>query len=620
MASRNSQSRSLGTSNRDMSPLHQRMANEDGLGHAVERIKHEYVQQLLKGLADLEVFVGALDETLPHQAVKIKVSSETKSRSPGPSSRDISPLHQRMASRNSQSRSLGTSNRDMSPLHQRMASRNSQSPAVNAALSLVETFSAHSAQLLEAWRSMLVKVQTSPAEATALLRAVWRLRTSEYWSESVFQDVHPVFDLAGSACDWQIWKKHNATAAILRQGNHTSEFERPSVEDLCMSLPVTHRPVIFEQRYSAQVDRCEHSHALVASASAKAVEAAPAGSGGDATGEDAGGALPDVSANGRGNPPRSPAVAHRPTATAAHLPPLGRRPSSASASLGQAAARNAAAKAAAKDGKPAHVIVLVHGFQGNSCDMRLLRNNIALFVPDALYLCSTANEDETDGDIGGMGERLAEEVKGFVRDWCSGKQHRAPLGRLSFVAHSIGGLIVRSALPFLEAEFKDFMYTFVSFSTPHLGYIYASNSLFLAGLWVARVVKASMCLKQLSFKDAENVEDSFLVRLANSSGLEHFKQVMLVSSCQDQYAPFESARIEAAAAAGSDSKLGPIYAKMVRSILGRLNHETVTRADVNFHIPERNFDTVIGRAAHIQFIDNQLLMRMFLHTYSFLFE
>ena len=55
--------------------------------------------------------------------------------------------------------------------------------------------------------------------------------------------------------------------------------------------------------------------------------------------------------------------------------------------------------------------MLVHGFQGNACDMRLLKNNLSVMHPDAIFLSSSANEEQTEGDIMEMGERLANEVK-----------------------------------------------------------------------------------------------------------------------------------------------------------------------------------------------------------------
>lgn len=265
-----------------------------------------------------------------------------------------------------------------------------------------------------------------------------------------------------------------------------------------------------------------------------------------------------------------------------------------------------------------HVFVLVHGFQGNSFDMRLIRNNISLLYPRALYLCSSANEKDTEGDIAQMGVRLADEVKLYVREWCPGKPEPS-LGRLSFIAHSVGGLIVRSALPHLEA-FKDQMYTFLSLSSPHLGYMYTENSLFKTGLWIAKKVRKSTCLEQLSMTDSLDVNETFLSQLARAGGLEHFQSVVLASSFQDQYAPFESARIEISSIAMADPKFGQHYSEMARSILDPLDAERLIRFNVNFHIPETNLDTVIGRAAHIHFIECQHLMQMLVHGYGFLFE
>jgi len=77
--------------------------------------------------------------------------------------------------------------------------------------------------------------------------------------------------------------------------------------------------------------------------------------------------------------------------------------------------------------------------------MRLFKNNLAYLYPESLFLCSSSNEDNTETEIATMGFRLAEEVKSFVNEWCPDA-----LGRLSFIGHSLGGIIIRSALPHLE--------------------------------------------------------------------------------------------------------------------------------------------------------------------------
>lgn len=261
-----------------------------------------------------------------------------------------------------------------------------------------------------------------------------------------------------------------------------------------------------------------------------------------------------------------------------------------------------------------HLFVLVHGFQGNSYDMRLMKNNIALLFPEAICLCSSANEDNTDGDVNEMGIRLAQEVVNYVNDWCPA----SALGRLSFIAHSMGGLIVRAALPLLS-EYSSKMHTMLTFSTPHAGYFMNSLSLFHVGLQILQTWRQSQCLSQISMADHSDPRETFMYKLSKSKGLEFFEHVALVSCPSDQYASFDSARIEI----GGMLEKHPsqdAYVSMVRNIWEPVKPERVIRFDVDFSIPEQNLDTFIGRASHIQFLECQPIMKMIIHEYAWLFR
>ncbi len=89
-----------------------------------------------------------------------------------------------------------------------------------------------------------------------------------------------------------------------------------------------------------------------------------------------------------------------------------------------------------------------------------------------MFLCSSSNEDFTEGDISEMGIRLSSEVNSYINQYCPGSS----LGKISFIAHSLGGLIVRAALPYLE-EHQDKMYNYFSLSSAHLGYMYNSSKI-----------------------------------------------------------------------------------------------------------------------------------------------
>ena len=85
--------------------------------------------------------------------------------------------------------------------------------------------------------------------------------------------------------------------------------------------------------------------------------------------------------------------------------------------------------------------------------------------------------------------------------------------RISFIGHSLGGVIIRAAIPHLK-EFSDRFCSFISFSSPHLGFLYGSSNLVDAGLWVMKKFMKIQSINQLSLKDAKKIEDCFLYKLS----------------------------------------------------------------------------------------------------------
>ncbi|TKY55950.1 FAM135B protein [Spatholobus suberectus] len=162
------------------------------------------------------------------------------------------------------------------------------------------------------------------------------------------------------------------------------------------------------------------------------------------------------------------------------------------------------------------IVVFVHGFQGHHLDLRLIRNQWLLIDPKVEFLMSEANEDKTSGDFREMGQRLAQEVISFVKKKMDKASRYGNLGdiRLSFVGHSIGNLIIRTALVESMMEpFLRYLYTYVSVSGPHLGYLYSSNSLFNSGLWLLKKLKGTQCIHQLTFTDDPDIQNTFLYKL-----------------------------------------------------------------------------------------------------------
>ena len=88
---------------------------------------------------------------------------------------------------------------------------------------------------------------------------------------------------------------------------------------------------------------------------------------------------------------------------------------------------------------------------------------------------SCANVDKTEESIAALGKRLAIEVMRYV------ELVKEPY-KVSFVGHSMGGIIVRAALEHLEF-LEEHFHAYISLCSPHLGYLYEPSTLVQAGLW-----------------------------------------------------------------------------------------------------------------------------------------
>jgi hypothetical protein len=152
-------------------------------------------------------------------------------------------------------------------------------------------------------------------------------------------------------------------------------------------------------------------------------------------------------------------------------------------------------------------------------------------------LLSVVNEGRTNFNIETLGSRLAVEVSDFLNNRLNKQRFR-----LSFIGHSMGGVIVRAALKHIE-RFWPHLYSYISLSAPHLGYLSNCSKIIEAGLWYLNKWEKCDSIRQLMMIDAEDPTKSFLYKLSQENGLKHFKKVALLSSYQDGFVSHESARI-----------------------------------------------------------------------------
>lgn len=106
----------------------------------------------------------------------------------------------------------------------------------------------------------------------------------------------------------------------------------------------------------------------------------------------------------------------------------------------------------------------------------------------------------------------------------------------------MGGIISRSCLKHLT-EFSNQFGFFCSLSSPHLGYINGVDTKVKAGLWVIKKFKPVLSLNQLSMDDSKNRRNTLIYRLSQSGSLKKFRKIILLSSYEDSYVAWHSARI-----------------------------------------------------------------------------
>ena len=111
-----------------------------------------------------------------------------------------------------------------------------------------------------------------------------------------------------------------------------------------------------------------------------------------------------------------------------------------------------------------------------------------------------------------------------------------------------------------------------------------------------------------------------MYKISKLEGLGWFKHVALVSSYQDQYVSFDSARIEVSTRVNKNLEKANMYLEMARNIVSQLSTAVLYRININFNIKEKTMDSLIGRAAHIQFLDNSTYMHMLVSRYPEFFS
>lgn len=163
------------------------------------------------------------------------------------------------------------------------------------------------------------------------------------------------------------------------------------------------------------------------------------------------------------------------------------------------------------DSTGVHLVICVHGLDGNSGDLRLVKTYLELSLPTSRldFLMSSANHSSTFDDIDIMVKQLIDEIETHMERYGLKPQ------RISFVGHSLGNLVVRATVAHPRFErYRTLLHTYLSLSGPHLGTLFNSSGLVNMGMWLMQKWKKSCSLSQMSFKDHVEPRQTYLYKLS----------------------------------------------------------------------------------------------------------
>lgn len=270
--------------------------------------------------------------------------------------------------------------------------------------------------------------------------------------------------------------------------------------------------------------------------------------------------------------------------------------------------------------KSPHFVFLVHGLEGSPNDLRNTLSFLSILLPEHWFYLSESNQANTYDSIANMGKKLADEVLAIMRfrfdhithpelfDPTSKDPNLSPV-RISFIGHSLGGLIIRAALPHLR-RFHSSLHAFITLGSPHLGCT-GTKFLVSAGLKLLSYFQSYNSVREMALEDS----DGYLLKLSEA-GLGEFKTIGLLGVVGDGYVPFESALVLNNFNNGKKDS-----AKVMSYRLFGQRKVTHTVMKIGVLIPgvEKGWDTLIGRQAHVEVLLNtQLIALIWIHFHKLL--
>lgn len=85
---------------------------------------------------------------------------------------------------------------------------------------------------------------------------------------------------------------------------------------------------------------------------------------------------------------------------------------------------------------------------------------------------------------------------------------------ISFLGHSMGGIIIRACLPYLQL-YKHNFHCYISLCTPHMGYLYHTSKIVTTSIWLMNQLKKDQSMIELTLSDDPELNVISIINVEN---------------------------------------------------------------------------------------------------------
>ena len=167
---------------------------------------------------------------------------------------------------------------------------------------------------------------------------------------------------------------------------------------------------------------------------------------------------------------------------------------------------------------PLHIVFILHGFKANPQDMKKVMDLITLTYPHVKCVLLHKCYSNAVQSLSYLAKQVAEEILVNLKS-IEQQSKGQSIQRISFIAHSIGGLVFRLAITESSlSSYQSYFHLFLSLNVPHLGLMFANLTTEVGARLIQKFTE-SIQMSELLLRDHKDLRQTTIYKLAENNGM-----------------------------------------------------------------------------------------------------